>query len=316
MSPNKYETADKIVSPEVDLEKYLNKKVEDEFFPDTGKWYMSCFDRPKGLEMTFLPCHLDDEKWLAKMLMKFCNLPQEKYKDVLSYVKTSDVFYNKKKEYGLRIVKWQIGFIKNGGEGYVLKDQHGGVFWKISENCDKSFRWAVIDTLNAIGMNVNLIEEGLEKYSDGWRDIYIKHAFRNKYEPVVYNFLGRENDKNYPDVSEEFKKAWITMRKYEYYKEHRESVDLYGNIEPEMEISFEEYGNLNKFVENEAKKRNDEINKINNNDRLTRDEYNDIYGRITGFGDSEEGAKLDETLIKTTKVSPQKKKSFFSRFKK
>ena len=291
----KYETNCKIVSPEVDLEEYLNKKVTNEFFPDTGRWYMSCFKQPKELSIDYLPCHLDDEKWLVKMLMKFCNLPQEKYKEVLNYVRTSDVFYHKKKEYGLRVVKWQISFINNGGEDYVLKDQHGGDFWQVSENCDKSFRWAVIDTLEAIGMNRNLIEEGLEKYSDDWRDGFIRHAFRNKYEPVVYSFLGHEGDKKYPDVNEEFKKAWIAMRKYEYYKEHRESVELYGNVEPEMKISFKEYSVLKNFVETEATKRNDEINSV---DIMYRD------------------SKQEKLNIEPNNIAPQKKKSFFSRFKK
>ena len=299
----------KIDSLEVDLEKYLNEKVTNEFFPDTGKWYSSCFAKPKELKMAFLPCHLDDKKWLVKMLMKFCNLPQEKYKEVLNYVEASEVFYNKKKEYGLRVVKWQISFIKNGGGGYVLKNQHGGDFWQFSENCDKSFRWAVIDTLEAIGMNRNLIEEGLEKYSSDWRDIYIRLTFRNKYE-FGYNILRRKNDKNYPDVSEEFRKAWIAVRKYEYYKEHGESVELYGNVESEMTITFKEYENLKNFVENEAIKSNAEINRINKEDKLTRDKFNDTYGSTTGFADSEGEKLLPE------KKSLQKNKRFFDRFKK
>ena len=257
---SRYNTV-KINSPEFELKDYLDKKL-DNFFPDTGRWYSSCFSKPDFLSIDYLPCHLDDNKWLARMLMKYCNISSGEYKNVLDYVKTSDLFYKKKKEYGLKIVRWQINFIRNGGEGYLLKDKHGVELWRISEDCDKSFRWAVIDTLEAVGMNRNLIEEGLEKFSDDWRIIYINHAFRNKYEPVVYNFLDSERAKEYPKVSEDFKSTWIAMRKYEYYIEHREFVELYGTIEPEMKISSEEYEDLKEYVFSESRKRIDEIESV------------------------------------------------------
>ena len=38
----------------------------------------------------------------------------------------------------------------------------------------------VVDTLLAIGMDEEVIEEGLEKYADIWRDRFISSAFFNK----------------------------------------------------------------------------------------------------------------------------------------
>lgn len=258
----KYTTA-KINCPEVDWEQYLNKKVTNEFFPDTGHWFSSCFKKPKDLSIEYLPCHLDNDKWLAKMIMNYCSIPNAEYKKVLDYVKTSDLFYKKKKEYALKIINWQIDFIRSGREGYVLKKEHGTDFWQLTENCYKTFRWAVIDTLEAIGMNRSIIEEGLEKYSDDWRNGLIEHAFINKYNSIGYNFLASLDGENLPEVNEEFKKAWIAVRKYEYYMEHRESVELYGKIEPEMQMSSKEYNDLKAFVSNEVDKRISEIKQTN-----------------------------------------------------
>lgn len=49
----------------------INKILEDKtlsFFPKSGEWGGYCFGRPKEVGYGYLPCHLRDSKWLAKLL--------------------------------------------------------------------------------------------------------------------------------------------------------------------------------------------------------------------------------------------------------
>ncbi len=130
--------------------------------------------------------------------------------------------------------------------------------------CDLGFRKGVVDTLTAIGMDKEVIEEGLEKNADLWRDGFINLAFSNEYEPILYNFLGSDEGKKIPPVNPKHKEAWIKMRYYEYYCEHKKVVDLYGSITPEMRITKEEAEELKKYLDVENKNRKTIINMIRN----------------------------------------------------
>jgi hypothetical protein len=76
----------------------------------------------------------------------------------------------------------------------------------------------VLNTLLAIGMDKEVIEEGLEKYSFMWRDGYMKIAFHNEYEPVFY--LADPNVELEP-VDEKHRNLWLKYRKYEYYQNYK-----------------------------------------------------------------------------------------------
>lgn len=243
----------------------INKILEDKtlsFFPKSGGWGGYCFGRPKEVGYGYLPCHLRDSKWLAKLLLKETNLPNQYYKNVLYFVQTSELFGNKRHEYELEIVRWQIDFIKHNGEGWICDEKLGGNMSLIMPMCDIAFRKGVLDTLVAIGMDKEVIEEGLEKNADMWRDNYINRAFEIEYEPILYNFLGSDEGKEIPPVNPKHKEAWIKMRYYEYYCDHKKSVDLYGTITPEMKISKEEVEELKKYLDVENMKRKTLINMI------------------------------------------------------
>lgn len=110
-------------------------------------------------------------------------------------------------------------------------------------NSDIAFRKAVKDTLIAIGINEDVIEEGLEKYSDIWRKKYMLKAFNNKY----YNAL----DIMSYDIEEPLqihKNIWIKVREYEYYCKHKNSVDLYGQVTDNMKLSLEEVRKLKLYL--------------------------------------------------------------------
>lgn len=234
------------------------------FFPESGEWGFSCFNRPKEVGYGYLPCHLRDNRWLAKLLLKEANLPNECYKYVLNFVETSELFQNKRHEYELEIVRWQIDFIKHGSENWICDEKYGGDITFLTPVCDLGFRKGVIDTLTAIGMDKEVIEEGLEKNAHLWRNEFISQAFTNEYEPILYNYLGSDEGKTIPPVNPKHKEAWIKMRLYEYYCNHKKSVDLYGSITPEMKISKEEAQELKKYLDAENMKRKTLINMIRN----------------------------------------------------
>ncbi len=235
------------------------------FFPQSGEWCSSCFSKSKKVGYGYLPCHLRDNKWLAKLLLKEANLPNEYYKNVLYFVETSELFQQKRHEYELEIVKWQIDFINHNGENWICDEKFGGDITFLTPMCDLGFRKGVVDTLTAIGMDKEVIEEGLEKYSDMWRDRLINQAFSNEYEPVMYNFLGSDEGKEIPPVDPKHKEAWIKMRLYEYYCEHKKSVDLYGSIIPAMKMTKGEAEELKKYLDIENMKRKTFINMENLN---------------------------------------------------
>lgn len=171
------------------------------------------------------------------------------YKKVLKFIKTSDFFNKKRHDYEQEIVKWQINYMKNDGENWICDPEYGGDFFIFNPFCDLGFRKGVVDTLSAIGMDLEVIEEGIEKNANLWREQYMKKAFRNEFEPI-FDILDRENFKNLPPLEKEHQENWLKIRKYEYYKRHKNSVDKYGIIEPEMKLTKEEVQEINDYLEN------------------------------------------------------------------
>lgn len=253
--------------------KFLDVNTELEkatlnFFPKDGTWWRGCFKRPSELGMVNLPCHLRDDLWLAKMLKKDQNLYYISLDKILKFVKNSPFFEEKRHEYEQEIVRWQINFIVNHGEGWICDDEYGGDFVYMTPVCDLGVRKGVVDTLSKIGINEDAIEEGLEKNVDLWRDSFMEQAFRNEYEPVFFNLGGYVINKTYentnnkielPQADRDHKENWIKMRKYEYYKRHKNSVDKYGVVEPEMLMTDEEAFKLKTYLEEKHIERKEEI---------------------------------------------------------
>lgn len=227
-----------------------NKTLEEatpEFFPTTGHWVSSCFRKDKDLLIGNLPCHLRDNKWLASMFQKDQELYHYTIDEILDFVKKSKLFQEKRHEYELEIVKWQIDFIANHGEGWLCDEKYGGDVVYLTPVCDLGVRKGVVDTLVAIGMDREVIEEGIEKNAHMWRNSFIESAFRNQFEPTFYLINGNKGHVLEP-IDPEHKEKWIKMRKYEYYCDHKRSVDKYGVVEPEMNISQEELKELTQYL--------------------------------------------------------------------
>ena len=221
------------------------------FFPSTGWWGSNCFNRPNDI----LQSNLRNNKLLAKKILSAANLAPGYYNKVLEFINSSDLFKQKVYEYEQEIVKWQIDWMKNGGENWICDENLGGDLCLMLPQCDIAFRKGVVDTLIAMGLNKDAIEEGLERNAKMWRNLFIERAFRVKYEPITLNLFGDKDFEPLPAADLEHKEAWIKMRKYEYYCEHKKSVDLYGSIDPEMLLTKEEIINLKIYLDEANAKR-------------------------------------------------------------
>lgn len=224
-----------------------------EFFPKNGQWMSSCFKQPLDLNMDNLPCHLRDSEWLAKMLRQQQNLYYINSNQILEYVKTSDFFLEQRKNYERKIVEWQIRWMNSGGEGWIVDDEYGGDSLNMDPRCDIGFRKGIVDTLTAIGMDKYAIEEGIEKNAHLWRDQYMTVAFNNVYEYTAYFPTLDDRGLNLNPMSleassQEFRDNWLKMRKYEYYQRHKDSVDAYGEVTPEMLMPAEEVEKLQEYL--------------------------------------------------------------------
>ena len=214
--------------------------------------------------MDNLPCHLRDDDWLAKMLKKDQNLFYMSHNKILSFVRTSQFFQEKRHEYELEIVKWQIQFIAERGENWICNENYGGDFVYMTPVVDLGVRKGVVDTLSKIGMNKDVIEEGIEKFADLWRERFMESAFRNEYHPIFY--LSKVQVEQ---VEEEHKQKWLKMRRYEYYQRHKKSVDLYGVVSSDMLMSDEAVAELRTYLNKKHQERKQYIEDLKNEEYIT-----------------------------------------------
>lgn len=255
------------------------------FFPEDGRWSSSCFECSNDLNKKYLPCHLRDNFWLALMLRKEQKLYAINFIKIYSFVLNSPLFQEKRYEYEQEIVKFQISWILHGGEGWIVTEEYGGNIALQTSVCDLAFRKGVVDTLLAIGMNKDAIEEGIEKNAYMWRDMLMNKAFELEYEPLLVTFKGEH--RNYEEslidnqieyekekiklepVDLEFKKKWLTMRKYEYYQNHKNSVDMYWNVEPDMQLTHEEVTAIKIYLAQKDKERKEQIERYKQNKNIS-----------------------------------------------
>lgn len=212
----------------------LEKEIKS-FFPKSGDWSSSCFTKANDLNMEYLPCHLRDNEWLAKMLQQEKHLQYISLDKILNYINNSKIFAGLRHNYELNIVKYQIDLINSNDNNLFVDKSLGKDYCVFIPQSEIAFRKTVSETLTAIGINNDVIEEGLEKYADIWRKKYMSETFDNKY----YNTLDIINY-GIEAPSQVHKNVWLKMREYEYYCNHKNSVDLYGEVTDNMKMSPEE----------------------------------------------------------------------------
>lgn len=244
---------------------FLDKILRD-FFPQDGVWYSNCFSKSKVLDEIYLPCHTRDNDWLTSLIIKKYNLDSSDKEIVFNYIVTSEQFNKSRYEYEQKIVSWQIEWMKNGGSRWLADNKYGSEFISFSPNYDKGFRKGIVDTLLAIGMNIDAIEEGIEKNAYKWRESIMKISFNNLYSVSPFTSW---NDCLLDTPSQEHYEKWLKLRLYEYYIEHKDSVDKYGTILPEMKMTELEVTELKKWLKIEHEKRMIKISEFGNKSYFT-----------------------------------------------
>ena len=250
----------------MEIEEFLDKTLKN-FFPKDGHWHSNCFNKSNFVAEENLPCHLRNDKWLADLILKKYNLYYLGKVTIIEYIINSNNFNKLRHEYEQKIVSWQIDWMCNGGDNWIIDEKLGGDLYLFSTKCDYAFRKGVVDTLLAIGMNINAIEEGIEKNANKWRENHMTIAFRNLYCVSPYSLLPSGNEeKLLEEPSQEHYKKWLKLRLYEYYIEHKDSVDKYGKVLPEMKMTEAEVIELKKWLEVAHEKRMKQIAEFKDKD--------------------------------------------------
>ncbi|MBQ9790760.1 MAG: hypothetical protein IJW24_04145 [Clostridia bacterium] len=224
-----------VVSDEKEQETILNEEIET-FFPENGRWGSNCFRRSSELGFGNLPCHLRDNEWMSQLLekqllRKGLSIPAP---TIQQFMNKSDRFNELRHNYELEIVRWQINYMKNDGEGWLIPKGYDDFSIMVSPDAVDIFRGGVVRTLTAIGMDPEVVEEGIEKNADMFRERYISSGFSNQFEPVHYH-------RGSPaPADEEHRQNWLKAKRYEYYCKHKQSVDKYGTPHPDMLMTPEE----------------------------------------------------------------------------
>ena len=241
-----------VIAEEKEQFRILSEEIET-FFPTNGRWGSNCFSKSNELRYGNMPCHLRDNKWMAQylenqLLNKGLYIPAPTIKE---FMDNSDRFNELRHNYELEIVRWQINWMRNGGEGWLIPKGYDDFSLMFNADAVEIFRAGVVRTLRAIGMDAEVIEEGIEKNAEMFRERYINKGFANEFEPVLYRHGSPAS------ADETHKQNWLKAKRYEYYCKHKQSVDKYGVPHPDMLITPEELRNIYEVLpaQNDARKK-------------------------------------------------------------
>lgn len=230
-------------------EEVIRENMEEatNIFPETGEWSSYCFQRADELEEVNLPCHLHDDAWLSRYIVKTNEGPMLDTKAVLEYLKSSNSFNQRRHDYELTIVKWQIEWNLKGKARWVHDGKIDYDSLLDMEDCDLVFRQGVIDTLVAIGLSKDVVEEGLERFAYIWQEPVMLAAYRNQTMAL------RENcDDSIEDavlgIDDEYLESWLKLRKYDYYHDHINAVQTYG-VDVGSDLTEEEAKILREYLD-------------------------------------------------------------------
>ena len=231
----------------------INNAIRN-FFPETGVWYSNCYLKPTALNIDNLPCHLRDYNWMAQMLQKKAELDNVDIDVLEGYITNSALFNSLKDKYEKKIVKWQINYMISGGTNWRDDSEYGTDFSAMEDKCVEQFRKGVFHTLITIGIDPQVIDMCLQEYQDMWFSKMLNQSFDNLFE-YTHTFPTVEGDSinlNTYDMHKsdpEFRKAWIKLKRYEYYIDNKDVVDLFEDMKDVAFLSVDEVKKLREYVE-------------------------------------------------------------------
>ena len=282
---------DGITRAQLKVTKLINqlRTASESFFPQSGEWSGCCFQRSNELSKAYLPCHLRDNYWLSQLMHQ--QLKGRISQSIIQgFMNTSADFARLRHDYELRIVQWQINWIMDGGANWIPPKGFDELSLLCSPDIDKMVRGGVLKTLRAIGMNREVIEEGLEKYANQWRKASMERGYNNLFNPVWKIDLMDGISIERKPIDETHKANWMVDREYNYYQEHKQMVDKYGTTTPAMKMTPDEHAKLLTVLNQQ------------NADRMAL-----LAAKVEH--DTEAGLPLERQAIKTD-AEPVRKKTF------
>ena len=190
----------------------------------------------------YLPYHLKDTRWMIQYLTNYfesCNLHYDPY-TVQKIVAGFQPFWDARNAYKQRLIKAQIQ--------YAIKTEKLNGLMEISPlilrnrpDYDRLFRSEISDGIAKLGIEKKFIEIGLESNADLWRTPTMVRSFVNRYYP-----RGTQDPQN---IMPQHCKWWLKKREYEYYQEHKDSVDNYGLETRNMDLNEMHLGDVNRQIE-------------------------------------------------------------------
>lgn len=217
---------------------YLDKQTKN-FFPKTGEYDSSKLDEKEKLAIENMPFNICDDDWIVSMFIKHVGyaINDENIELVSSYIKESPIFNKRRYDYSLEIVKYQIQYMMDPDSDWFGDPEYGNGMMFFSEDYDKEFRESIVLALHSIGLDDDIIEDGIDTNLDIWLDTCVEATFYNNHYPVTGEMLFSDKEIDYSDCDEEYKEKWMKLRKHEYYMDHKESLIKNRVFLPESGIS-------------------------------------------------------------------------------
>ena len=203
--------------------------------------------------------HFYDNEWLACEFERLLPISDVELDVIIKFFNTSILFEQQRHECEQRIIKWLIKWIMEGRSSWIASEEYDNDFLIFHKSCDLGFHDGIVDALVKAGMEKTRAEEGMEYNAELWFEKYINMAFDNRYDPIYMI-----NNPYYEQANPVHRETWLRLRIYAYYQYHKDIIDKVGNITDDMKMSLEKVRELNKYLEEENRKREKFLECIHN----------------------------------------------------
>ena len=195
--------------------------------------------------------HLNDRDWLVNFVRRFAKQQaiNLNWNQTETYVDTSRIFENCRKQYAQDLVKAQIELNLTGRQMTVL-NRKSPLSILGDRNYDKAMRGEFVYAMEQLGMDDDMIERGVEAHADLWRKRVMEQTFFNRYLKLSVKqraMLAQKGDtewKHLMDMEKEYHDIWLRLREYEYYQAHQKVIDELGTDTASMHMPMNEVTEL------------------------------------------------------------------------